>query len=135
LTAKKYLEQTRFIDIEIRNKIKQLEIFRESLFPITVCNDGMPKGETACVDGLSKAVARVVDLEREINEMVDRLIDLKLAINRTIQALEEPKHRIVLEERYLLFKCWSEIAATLNCSVRQVHRYHHAALKEINLAA
>lgn len=133
MTAKEYLEQARFIDREINNKLVLLAIAKEDLASTTVQNDGMPRSETRCTDGLSRAVARVVDYEDEINEIVDGLVDLKRKTLRSINALKKPEHRLVLEERYILLKSWEEIAENLGCDVRQAHRYHGSALKEFKI--
>lgn len=129
MTAKEYLEQARYIDQEINNKIRQLEMARADLYSLTGPENEMPRQETRSTDGFSRAVARVIDLETAINRRIDELIDLKLDILRSINALDLPKHRLVLEERYILLKPWKEIAEHLGCVERQIHRYHAAALK------
>ncbi len=133
MTAKEYLEQARFIDQEINNKLALLALVKEEPVPITVQNDGMPRAETMCTDGVSGTVAWSVDYENEIKKMVDGLRQLKQEIVRSINALKKPEHRLVLEERYLLYKPWREIAKNLGCNIRQAHRHHGAALKEFKV--
>ena len=141
MTPKQYLEQARFIDKEISCKLRQLGILRSYVTTMTSRCDGMPRGETRYTAGISTTVARIVDLEREIDEALEREIDeaidglitLKRDILRAIDAIEKPELRLVLGERYLHLKPWREIAELLDCDIRTAHRYHSAALKEFRI--
>ncbi len=133
MTPKQYLEQARFIDKEISCKLRQLGILRSYVTTMTSRCDGMPRGETRYTAGISTTVAKIVDLEREIDEAIDGLITLKRDILRAIDAIEKPELRLVLGERYLHLKPWREIAELLDCDIRTAHRYHSAALKEFKI--
>ena len=55
----------------------------------------------------------MMDLEREVDEEIDRLVDLKAEIMKTIGQVPNDRERVVLELRYLAFKDWASIAGTL----------------------
>lgn len=45
--------------------------------------------------------------------------------------ITDPEGQVVLEERYLCYAKWEDIASELGYTVRQIFRVHDAALKEI----
>lgn len=48
-----------------------------------------------------------------------------------IKMVTDPEGQVVLEERYLCYAKWEDIASELGYTVRQIFRVHDAALKEI----
>ena len=59
------------------------------------CDPECLESETQYTAGISTTVARIVDLEREIDEAIDGLITLKRDILRAIDAIESPELRLV----------------------------------------
>ena len=58
---------------------------------------------------MADTICKIVDLEREINEDIDRLVDLKAEARRVINAVSDPDQQLMLELRYLCYKPWNEI--------------------------
>ena len=80
---------------------------------------------------LYDTICKIVDLEREINEDIDRLVDLKAEARRVINAVSDPDQQLILELRYLCYKPWNEIMTELGYSEPTIYRLHGEALKKI----
>ena len=76
-------------------------------------------------------IAKIIDMQEEINSDIDALVDLKRDIMRTIREIEDPEAQTVLELRYLCFKRWEEISVIMNYSVRRVYQIHDEALEKV----
>ena len=63
---------------------------------------------------MENTIVKVIDLEHEINEDIDRFVDLKRDIQDTINKMENINYQLLLEMRYLSGKNWEEIAEQLN---------------------
>ena len=133
MTAKEYLSQAFYIDLHINAKIEQKEELRELALKTTTHITGMPGSPNRNTDRLENTVVKIVDLENEINDEIDRLIDLKADISRRIQEVDDNDCRLLLELRYLSFKRWKDIAEQMHCSLRNVHKIHEKALEKICL--
>jgi len=73
----KYLSQYRYLNSEIDRNIKRLSELRERLFCISQPLSDMPK-TLSKEDKTANSVARIVDIENEINKDIDELIKLKI---------------------------------------------------------
>ncbi len=80
-------------------------------------------------------IAKLVDLEEEINADIDCLVNTKREIMTSIQTVSRIDHRTLLELRYICCKTWEYIAEQLSVSTRSVHRIHGEALCEIAATA
>lgn len=133
MTPKEYLSRYREIDREIDGKINQLEQLREKAMRITTepAEDGIPGAVSSAGDRLGDVVAKIVDLETEINVAVDRLVDTKREILGTISRINDPTLRNLLELRYINGCTFEQIAERMPYSWRQVIRLHGLALLKV----
>ena len=74
MSAKEYLEEIRQLDKIINAKIEQLEDLRNMKITATITDD-IRTGEVK--DRVGDTVAKICNLEWEINDDIDRLIDMK----------------------------------------------------------
>ena len=63
------------------------------------------------------------------NSRKQALINAKVIVDDTL-ALLKPKHKLVLELRYLKRKSFEQIASLMNICLRSVFRWHELALKQ-----
>ena len=129
--VKAYLELARNINIQIDSKLEQVSALRQLARKATSTLRLVPPSGTPNPHRLEDTIIRMMDLEREVDEEIDRLVDLKAEIMKTIGQVPNDRERVVLELRYLAFKDWASIAGTLKLNVRQVYRMHEEALKNI----
>lgn len=133
MNAKEYLSQAMHIDQRISSKLEQVMKLREAATKATATLSDMPRPDSPNIQAMESTICKIVDLEREINEDVDRLIDLKAEARRVIQQITEPDQQLVLELRYLCYKPWTEIMSEIGYSEATLYRLHGEALKKIRV--
>lgn len=133
MNAKEYLSQVMHIDQRINSKLEQVMKLREAATKATATLSDMPRPDSPNIQAMESTICKIVDLEREINEDVDRLVDLKAEARRVIQQITEPDQQLVLELRYLCYKPWTEIMSEIGYSEATLYRLHGEALKNIRI--
>ena len=131
MTAKEYLSQARYLDARINSKIRQVADLNELATKATTTLTGMPHNPNHGRSTMADCVAKIVDLQTEINADIDALVDLKRSILETIKAVANVEMQTILEKRYLCFQSWEQIAASMNYDIRWLYRLHGKALKEV----
>lgn len=131
MTAKEYLNQAYWLDRRIDSKLEQLSALRDTATKTTAVMEGEVVSHTRNVHSLQDVIAKIMDMQTEINNDIDALVDLKRDIMRTIREIEDPEAQTVLELRYLCFKRWEEISEIMNYSVRRVYQIHDEALEKL----
>ena len=134
MNAKEYLAQAIWLDKMIDNKLEQLDALKSLSMKVTsTLSEEKVSGGNHVKSAMENAVAKVIDLEDEINIDIDRLVDLKKEILDTIQQLNDLNYQLLLEMRYISGKSWDDVALALNYNNRSVFKVHGRALKEIEL--
>ena len=132
MSTKEYLSQAYRIDQRINSKLAQVMSLRDLLGKATGTLSGAPKAATPNPHSMEDTIAKMVDLENEINDDIDALVDLKAEIMRRIKRVENTEYQTILELRYLCFKRWEEIAVDMGYSLRRLYELHDCALEEIS---
>ena len=132
MNTKDYLSQAYRIDQRINSKLAQVMSLRDLLGKATGTLSRAPKAATPNPHSMEDTIAKMVDLENEINEDIDVLVDLKAEIMRRIKRVENTEYQTILELRYLCFKRWEEIAVDMGYSLRRVYELHDCALEELS---
>ncbi|MGI6633809.1 MAG: DUF1492 domain-containing protein [Christensenellales bacterium] len=133
MTVKEYLGQAYRLDQRINSKLEQLESLNSLATKCTSTLTGMPKNPSRSTSMMADAVAKIVDLQAEINRDIDLLVDLKCEMVRVIKNVEHSEYQTLLELRYLCFKTWEQIAVDMNYSIDNVYRIHRKALCAVSL--
>ena len=130
MTAKEYLSQYRSLNDSINAKLEQVgELRRKAQTVSSGSSDGTHSSTPR--DRIGEITARIVDLEREINEDIDRSIDLQREIRAAIATVPEVRLRHLLELKYINCLTLEEIAVRMDYSYKQVCRLHGQALIQI----
>ena len=132
MDAKTYLQQVINIDQQINSRLEQLGRLKTLATHTTSTISDMPKAQGS-VSRMEDTVIKIIMMEHEIDEEIDRLVDLKVEVRKQISLMEDARCRLILEERYLNGKKWEAIAASLNYTVRNVQILHGKALEEFSL--
>jgi len=132
MNTKDYLSQAYRIDQRINSKLAQVMSLRELLDKATGTLSGAPKAATPNPHSMEDTIAKMVDLENEINEDIDALVDLKAEIMRRIKRVENTEYQTILELRYLCFKRWEEVSVELGYSIQHLFRLHDEALQAVS---
>lgn len=130
--AKRYLQQIKLYDSHINTKIEEVHHLKAIATKITptLKQDVVSGGGSQ--DKLSEAVAKIVDLEAEIDREIDRYVNAMRNISATIDTLSDPDQLQVLHKRYVQFKTWEQIACDMNMTYRNVCYIHGKALLAVN---
>ncbi len=135
MNAKEYLSQAFHIDQRIDSKLQQVMRLRESAAKCTRTISDMPRAGSPNLQTLESTVCKIIDLENEINEDIDRLIDLKAEARKVINEVSDPDQQLILELRYLCYKSWDDIMEALGYSETSIYRLHGEALKKVVVPA
>lgn len=131
MNAKEYLRQAYRLDQRINSKLEQVASLNELATKCTTTLTGMPRNPNRNTSTMADAVAKIVDLQAEINHDIDHLVDLKREMFRLIKNVENTEYQTLLELRYLCFKTWEQIAVDMGYNVRHVYRIHDEAVEKI----
>ena len=132
MTAKEYLAQYKDLNDSINVKLEQVgELRRKAQTVCSGSSDGTHSSTPR--DRIGEITARIVDLEREINEDIDRSIDLQREIRAAIATVPEARLRTLLEYKYINLMTLGETAVRMNYSYPQICRLHGRALQSVKM--
>lgn len=112
----------------IESKLEQLAELKSLASKVTVSTFSESHSKGTHSDRVGRTTARIIDLENEINDEIDRLVDIKMKIRATISSLSDMNSRIILERRYILNESWERISEKMGYSPRHVIRMHNKAI-------
>lgn len=127
MQVKEFLNKIRHIDMMIDCKCGQIKDLRDRLTSIS-CPMGEKVQSTKDPDKFTDPVSKIIELEQEINEDIDKLIDLKRVARKVIEQLDNEVEKMILYKRYFENKTFEQISVEMNYSWRQIHRLHGSAL-------
>lgn len=130
MTTKSYLSQIERLDRMIQNKLSEIYQLKTMACSVTVSNDSERVQTSSDKDRLGSTVAKIVDLEKETDRLVDRFVDLKKEIMSIISMIKSERHREILFKKYLEQKSLYEIAEELGMTDRGCKKAHKRALEE-----
>lgn len=129
--VKAYLQKIRLYDTHINNKMAELARLRDMVENITPTLKDDVVASSGSKDKLGDAVAKIVDLQNEVNRAIDEFVDKKTEVCATIDSLQNPDHVALLHKRYVEYLTWEQIACDMFMSYRNVLYVHGRALQAI----
>jgi DNA-directed RNA polymerase specialized sigma subunit len=126
METKQYLNQILRLDRQIKNKLAEIYQLRTMAESITVATDKERVDGSGDKDKLGCIMARIVDMEREVDKMVDKRCDIVAQID----GMEDTESYDVLAKIYILDQDLKAIAIEKNISYKTFSRLHKKALKE-----
>ena len=130
MTAKEYLNQAYWLDRRIDSKLEQLSALKDMATKTTSVMSDDVVSHTRNVHSMQDVIAKIIDMQAEINADIDQLVDLKREIMQVVKAVQNPEHQTLLELRYLCFKSWEDVAEELGYNVRHIYRLHDEAVEQ-----
>lgn len=128
MTTKEFFNQAYRLDQRINSKLSQIESLNLLATNCSPSLTGMPRNPSPPQSVMADAVCKIIDLEAEIKNEIDRLVTLKAEIIGVIRNIENVDYQLILEKRYLLYLTWEQIAVDLNYELRYLHKLHSRAL-------
>lgn len=130
IPAKEYLQQVKKLDTMIRNK----EAERLQWKSIALGVSGFTAGEKVQTSGnphkMVDAISIYIDLEREINRKIDELVDKRNEIISVIERLPEAEYDL-LHKVYIQYMTLDEVAFAREKSRSWATSLHGIALKHL----
>lgn len=133
VTAKEYLRQLSRKDARINALIERQQRYRELAQRRTPIYRDTPGGGRRCASSVEEYVAKIVDLEREIDRRIDEYVDLTREIEAAIDKIGDDRCRDILRYRYINGWSWEKIARETHYDERWVRRLHGRALARIEI--
>lgn len=135
MKPKEYLQQIQKLDVMINQKTAEKSELRkfDGVLGIDYSGDKVqssPKGDAP----FTKSVERIIDLEKEIDDMIDQYVNFKDQIINEIQSLSNVTYIEILYKRYIKYKRLEVIAVELGYSYQYVRVMHGYALQEFEKA-
>jgi len=122
------------IEQDINNKMEQIASLRElaTKASSTLLSD-MPGSSNRNIHKTEDIIVKIIGMEDELKKEVEDLLGTKQRVSDLIRQVKDREGRIILEQRYLQYDKWENIAGEMFYTVRQIFRIHDAALMEIKL--
>lgn len=130
MTTNEYLSQISRIDHAIKNKLSEIKRLSDMATSISVSPKEVDVQSSGDQDKMGSAVAKIVDLQNEINCLVDELVEKRREIIGQIDSMEDTNAYIVLAAHYIDGKDWNVISVDMNCTYRNAMKLRHKALRE-----
>ncbi|MGN0244593.1 MAG: DUF1492 domain-containing protein [Lachnospiraceae bacterium] len=133
VAAKNYLMRAYRIDTRINSKLEQIQSLNDLATKATSVISDMPGNATHNVHKTEDVIVKIVDLQNEIKEAMEGLVDLKKQILDSINKVEDPELRTLLELRYISYMSWENIASEMFYGIDNVFKLHRKALEQIEV--
>lgn len=130
MDTKQYLNQISRLDRMIKNKLLEISQLRELSMSVSAITNEERVQTTPNFDKIGTSYAKIDDMERNLDSMIDEYIDKKNEIISQIDSMEDEIHYEILFGRYIEKKTFEKIAADINYSFRNTTRLHGKALQE-----
>lgn len=129
MDAKEYLLSLKHIEVRIRNMSEELQRYNDIATNISARMDGERVQTSLSGDKLSMAVAKIVDLEKEIYDEIEHLKIVRRDILEKIYGMEKLRDQEVLRMRYVNHLTFEQIATEYGKTRRQITNWHGYALE------
>ena len=131
MKVKEYLEQAKYLDMRINSKVEQLSTLNDLATKCTVTLSDMPRNPNKGISNMEDTIVKIIDLQEEINRDIDQLVDLKREIMVVIKKISNVEYQTILENRYLSFMSWEQIAVEMKYSIQHIYRLRDRAHKVV----
>ena len=130
MTTKDYLNQVGRFNRMINNKLIEIAQLKELACSISAIQTGERVQTTPNYDKIGTAYAKIDEMERKLDKLIDTYVDKKNHIIGQIDGIEDEMLYNILFARYIERKTFEKIATELEYSWRQIIRLHGKALKQ-----
>ena len=130
MDAKKYLQQVSKLNKLIENKMIEKEQWKAIAISTGTFSDGERVQSSGSQQKMADAVCKCVDIERELDDCIDRYIDTKNEVIHTIEQLPAVEYD-VLHKIYIQEKTLADVAAICDRAYSWATTIHGRALKMV----
>ena len=123
-----YLSQIERMTRQIENKTEEIIQLQQMITNISSHIEPDRIQTTHEPDKIGEAVAKIVDMQNEIKELVQKLIERRTLIISQIDGMDDVRHYNVLSKRFVGCKTFDCITDEMGINRRQVFRLYNKAL-------
>lgn len=132
MTADEFLQQIEMYDSLVDAKIGERDKLWELATKITVPTDREAIQTSGASDKVGNIAAKLADIDRELNEIIDEYIDIKVECINLIEKLaDRPIEYRVIHKHYVQYKSFVEIEQEEGYSYQGIMKIKERALKRI----
>ncbi len=131
MTTEEYLNSIQ--TYEKRIEIKTMELCRLKTMSNNVRKSNLDErvqNNAQSKDSVGDAVAKIIDLEKNVDSIVDDFIRKRNEIIKKLDGIKNIQYYQVLSLKYINNKTYKEIADLLGCSIMQINRIRQKAILE-----
>lgn len=131
MTAKEYLQEIKKMDLAIDQKQTEYDTMKKGRAYIGGMDYSAERVQTSPDgSGFTKISDKLLDLQMEINEDIDRWHDMRHERIGQIQSLSKAEYVDILFRRYVQYQTFEIISAEMNMSYYWTCHLHGDALEE-----
>lgn len=127
MTPKEYFQECLKLDNKVTEKQNQLDLIKASFTSAVKIKD--INVQTSGSNSHEERLAKLFELNDEINADVDKLVNYKLKLSLEVNQLEDDRYRMILSERYFQGKKFELIAVERDYDIRWIYKLHGQALQ------
>lgn len=127
-----YLNQYFYATKSLEVRKRELQRIEDLAINISSVSDGMPHQHNG-TSKVENGVAAIADLKASILEDMKMLEQIKEEVSDTIYGVENYRHRMILEMRYIGFMPFGQIAKEIRKSENNVYKIHKRAIERIEI--
>lgn len=130
MNAKEFLRQIKKLDVLIGNKLIEIQRWKDIANNTTANITGERVQSSGNPHKISDAIGRYIDLEREINQDIDKLVDTKKDVIAVIEQLNATEYD-VMHKIYVQYLTLDDVAESYDKSYSWATTIHGLALKNV----
>ena len=130
MNAKEFLRQIKKLDRLIENKLIEIQRWKDIANNTTATLSGERVQSSGNPQKIADAIGRYIDLEREINQDIDKLVDAKKDVIGVIEQLNATEYD-VMHKIYVQYLTLEDVADAYDRTYSWVTTIHGRALKHV----
>ena len=131
MTAKEFLNKIRDIDLLIDEKLADVQELRDRLTNITANCEGERVQTSKLGDKFADTIAKIVDLENELQVCITQGIRCRREFEEIISKLTSPQEYEVMHRHYVQFQSFGRIAKEMHFSKSAIAKIHKRILQKV----
>lgn len=131
METKEFLSQPKRLDLQIKNKLIEKQQWRDLALGITANMEGERVQASTSQQKMADAIAKCIDMEAEIDNLIDRLIDKKKEVIEVIEQVDSPIEYDVLHRIYVQYMTLQEVSDHYHKEYGWATTTHGRALKSV----
>lgn len=131
MKAQEELRKIMLYDAKINSKIEELARLQSLATKVTAVMEAEAVSRTRNLDTMGDTVAKIMEMQDEINQLIDLYVDQKNYFSRIIDSLQKPEQISVLYGHYYNGKSFQRLADELGYTRRNICYIHGVALQSV----